>query len=72
MLAALDEDLAQVKNPEWAEFWEDMRRLYSRALLHLTTSARTGDRTCLETGRELWQEIADLIDLAERRLDASG
>ncbi len=72
MIEALDEDLAGVRHPDWLEFWEDMRRLYSRAAVYLATGARTGDRRCLRTGQELWDEIADLIDLAERRLGASG
>jgi hypothetical protein len=72
MIAALDADLGGVANSEWAEFWRDMRRLYSRAALHLTTAAHADNPACLRTGRELWQEIKDLLQLAERRLDASG
>ena len=72
MIAALDQDLGEVKNAEWLEFWRDMRRLYSRANLFLTTAARTGDAGCLRTGSELWKEIEDLLQLAERRLGASG
>jgi hypothetical protein len=72
MIAALDQDLDEVENAEWLEFWRDMRRLYSRASLFLTTAARTGDAGCLRNGRELWKEIEDLLQLAERRLGASG
>jgi len=72
MIAALDKDLDEVENAEWLEFWRDMRRLYSRANIFLTTAARTGDAGCLRNGRELWKEIEDLLQLAEQRLGASG
>ncbi|MFQ5669907.1 MAG: hypothetical protein ACE5HD_05225 [Acidobacteriota bacterium] len=69
MIDALDSDLPGVPPGEWVEFWTDMRRLYTKARVYLSTGLETDDLRCLRSGRTMWQKLETLIQVAERRLE---
>ncbi|MFQ5767801.1 MAG: hypothetical protein ACE5ID_07445 [Acidobacteriota bacterium] len=73
MMAALDEDLPLLSGESrWISFWTEMRRIYSRTLIHLTTALATGDRNCLKAGTDGWLEVEALIQGAGHELDRSS